>query len=296
MKKITILLALCVGFGLGHPTAFAKAKLTWLFTDLAPAAIVRGPQIGQGYADLMRQHLMTLTPEFEMDQKAMVIHDLIPVFRLASERGEGVCLANMFRTPEREAVSTFSRATFAIFPVGLVVEKRRQEAFRLFANNDGQIDLEQYFNRTEHNIGRVEGRAYGPMIDQFFAGKAHTKRIVDRSGADQFAGLLSMIKSGRIGSAFGYAQEVIYLSKLKDEAQPDFVVLPVAGLPPALPAYVGCSKGPVGQTVIDRINDAIDQEDLRGHFMNMMEKWTDPSEIARFRNQAQQAMATADGS
>jgi uncharacterized protein (TIGR02285 family) len=256
----------------------AAPSISWYAPDYPPISIPNGELAGQGYVDhfLLRMLFPTL-PQFS--------HEIIRAsngrFLDDSVRHSNVCAAAVTKTPERDRVMLFSNPIFIGLPVGLSIRREDKRLIQPYINGNGEIMLKEMLASDNFHLGLTSGRTYGPRIDAILAGvnPDHQVRIGNVSAASSLLHML-LGKHG-IDAVASHSFEATYLAKIEPETSGKIIWFPIADEPDALPAYVTCSRSPLGREVIDATNRLIAPPSARHEIQVDYEKWLDEATRAR---------------
>ena len=245
--------------------ADARPHLTWVMAAVAPIHVAN-PGDPPGYADETRDWFIAHMPGFQHDvvtANSKRLQDMIAA-------GDGVCGAAMFKTPEREEDTLFSRPVYWTMPNQLVVSARRAAAIDAHVNERGEVDLPALLADRAYVGGVQFGRSYSPEIDRTLAeAEAHAQARPGSAGLVSISGPghFDMLASGRFDWTIGFPMEVQwwarrlagnvdktnFLTELGG-ADLSYRTRPIAGSTGLVAAYIGCSKRPVGQAAIAAID------------------------------------------
>lgn len=258
-------------------SALAKDSITWMKASLAPFYLLEGDLKNQGYGDMAVQLMQENLPDYQHG----IIEANIPRHIYKFKKGEKVCTAGLFRTPEREAFIEFSTPSFFTLPAVIITTRDKLANF----GNAKRLRLNDVLDRDDLVIGHSKDRSYGVYLDEVL--KKHTGKdnIFIFPGIELSHNLFKMMMLGRLDGLIGLPDEAMYQAELlgiRDKIVTITIEENQQGFASWLSA-VGCTKNEWGKKVIGDINRAL--EKLRGEkqYRATYERWLDESSLHNYR-------------
>ena len=258
----------------------ARPRLTWVMAVPPPAHIPNRT----GYADETLDWFIARLPQFRHEvvtANSKRLQDMI-----ASD--DGVCGAAMLKTPERERDTVFSHTVYWSLPNRLIVSAQRPAALDAHLNARGEVDLPALLADRTYTGGLQFGRSYGAGIDQALdQAQQHpgeSAGLVSIRGPGHF----DMLASGRFDWTLAFPMEALWWAR-RLEVSPDkaeflgdlggdnlaYLTRPIAGNTDLVPGYIGCSRRPLGQSVIAAIDRLIDAAGANPPWLDYYLNWLD---------------------
>ncbi|GBC61891.1 hypothetical protein DENIS_2853 [Desulfonema ishimotonii] len=279
MKKSEFLFAV-ICFCFLYTEAAAKDAVLWYLPNFPPYVIVQGQDKDLGIDNQIIQELRQKLPEYE--------HQLLTVNYKRALRNlkqpVPAAITPLFKTPDREKYILYSGIpSYLVLPNGVVIAKSVRKKFTPFLQNDGKLDIEALIRSKTVKIGIDAGRSYSGIIDEMIRKYRNSGVFIEVSGEDMFLNLIRLMLRGRIDAAFGFPVEARYLAKLNGIDKNLLEALPVSGMEPFTPVYVGASKTRVGEKMIARINDILREAGTIERFTGFYEYWLDDTSKDHYR-------------
>ena len=264
-------------------------ELTWFDVDLAPLLIVSGERASMGAADRWGRDLKTLLTDFTHSRR---VGNVARLLEEAKQR-DNICSQVMIRSPEREQILVFSAPIVWIMPNGVSFLRERDAAIEPFLNAQGELRLEQFLARPGVRVAAAKGRAYGGRIDTALVAGEEAGAVKRFSNSDLFASGLLQVQNGADG-VVGYAIELKWAAQRLKIDPERFHFVPVEGETALIPMHVACSRGPLGERVINRVNELIAAGQITELATAAYREWL-PPDVARHydRQRHQQAAASS---
>ncbi|NWK79913.1 TIGR02285 family protein [Aquitalea sp. LB_tupeE] len=260
------------------PSQCAQAEqltVNWQMPDYPPVIIASGPAKGQGYADVFLQYLMAHTPDLK---HVVEYSSMSRVFGLMKQ-GLPVCEPSLLKTAEREQYVDFSDPVEFVLPHHVVVRADRLNRLHAYRNAAGAVDIARLMRDTSLISIRQEKRGYPPVVLDAMQEAAGKKNLIQTSDDDE--GPFRQLASGWVDYIISYPDEINWFAnKLNLAAASRLVYLPIVGLPDYTLGYVGCTKGPWGKKIIQRVNKVLARTGKRPPWIDAEARWLDP-EAAR---------------
>jgi len=271
MQIRTVLLL--VSLGLFSTATWAGEHITWLHPEFPPSYIESGEFAGQGYLDRQLAVLQAKLPGFT--------HSVVsaPLARIWHElpRVDGICFLGASPTEERLNVAFFSRRGILTPIIQLAVRADQSDRIRPYLDAEGEVDLDKLKFASDLVGAYTDTATYGQKIDDFIHAKDLTvglNRVVEMRHP------FTLLEKARTDFIFVWPEQLTYY---KRSTHSDFTTASykVAGTSAAQPYYVACSKGPVGDKAISRI-DAVLAEPAAWHdFVAPLGTWFPPVDFDR---------------
>jgi uncharacterized protein (TIGR02285 family) len=269
MRKIILAIVVVAFFPFANEAA---EVVSWLTTNNPPSFIYSGEFAGQGIGDQAIEMIAKQLPGFEhrivKASPARIWYEM--------EHSDGMCSFGALYTPEREKIIIFSDRPFVLPGYRMFIKADRLDDFRQFMTDDGEIDLDLLGKSVKLVGAHVASRLYLRAIDNFIKDPARKTTLEKLPEAQQ---ILSLLYSGRID--FGFMSELehgYYARAFPSNAK--LLTLPVKDSPRRIAPYLFCSKGPLGQAVIDAANRLLNDDRHWSEFLAPIRQWVAPTDFA----------------
>jgi uncharacterized protein (TIGR02285 family) len=237
------------------------AKITWLASD-------QSPQLSRADASGVTGRVITYLEK----QWPGVRHEILFANAKRSvqmiENGEEVCRANMVRTPDREKSAYFINTQLTP-PPGLIV--RRDKFKRLPRNAAGEVQLSRLFADPSLRGALIDGRSYGPVLDEMLAARPVGSSVSLYSPKDSGARVLQMLSLGRAD----YAVEMDMALVMAGDPD-DLVSVPIQGASDLVMAGIACPRTPWGLAAIRGIDKAYGRPEGAANLREGLMRWLTP--------------------
>ncbi|WP_176216894.1 TIGR02285 family protein [Andreprevotia lacus] len=271
-----------MALGVLAPSVASRAEdstVTWLMPDYPPVTIIQGPEKGTGYADIFLRYFVERTPEYRHSIEAA---SMSRVFGLMKQ-GQHVCHPSLLKTPEREAYVDFSDPVEFVLPHHIVVRSDRVARLAAYRNADGSIDVARLLKDGSLRMTYQEKRGYPPVVADALKAGAGQRHVIQTSADDD--GPFRQLAGGWVDYIITYPDEVHWFAKrLKLPESVQFAYLPIAGLPEYVVGHVGCTKGPWGRKVVERVNAIVAKAGKRPIWVDAEARLLDPAAAKRFED------------
>lgn len=257
---------------IGSNSLFARDTVQWGALDFPPFQVRDGEYQGSGSFDGLLQFLIEQMPEY--DHKVLTM-----TFARREEQirqGQPLCTPGLFRTPEREKYLTFSLPALIHLDNRLVYLSSK--ASRL--EGTGPVRFEDILKRADLVGGFFSQRSFAPNIDPLIKQYENNKNVVLRPLRS--SQMFEMLINGEIDYTILFPHEAAYLAR-KFSGSPDIVVRRIAGTPPYIFTHVACTKGPLGDAVIGRIDDIVRAKRQTPAYRALSERWYGDSDKVLIR-------------
>ncbi len=257
--------------------AVARETVTWYKTYHPPYYISDGKHKGihEQIIEYFVKRLSEYDHKFVMSNYKRALKQI--------KDGKSAVLAGIFRTPEREKIVLFPEIPLYLsLSVGVAVKKSDQKKFRPFIVNNS-ADIESLILSKKFKIGISRGRAYSGIIDNMIDKYKDTGIFHTRSSQDITVGQLAMLIENRIDAYFDIPISVNYSAEKLEIKEGSVEVLPVSGMRPYTPVYIGLPHSDFGNKLLRRIYEIIDEDGTIEEFANYYENWLNATEKERYR-------------
>ncbi len=284
MKLRTFLAAAALSVGVAHGAApDPRPRITWVMA-VPPPIHITGANNPPGYADETRDWFIAHMPEFQHELVNANSKRLWEMLAAA----DGICGAAVFKTPERAADTQFSLPVYWTLPNQLIVSADRAAALDAHVTTGGEVDLPALLADHAFVGGLQFGRSYSPGIDQALADAqrrpGEKASLVSIRGPGHF----DMLASGRFDWTIGFPIEASWWAR-RLESNPEktnflselggtdltYRTRPIAGSTGLVPAYIACSKRPVGLAAIAAIDRLVEAAGPMPPWVAYYLKWLD---------------------
>lgn len=243
---VLLMLAPCV--------AAAEETIVWFHSDFPPISIVYGPDKGRGAADQWEHYLIDQLGEFKHET---MVANTARVFEEMKRRGNA-CNPAYIKTPEREQHFLFSAPIADLLPNGFITLQSRRPELEPFLNEKGELKLGELVAARRFRIGVANGRSFGVNIDRALREGNAPESVVPFAAHDIFSsGLVQVANQHGLDAVIGYAIELHYVVKRLKRDVSQFLFIPIAEDTTPILSHIACSKSPLGEKVIARINEVI---------------------------------------
>ncbi|MEX0300467.1 MAG: transporter substrate-binding domain-containing protein, partial [Kordiimonas sp.] len=210
--------------------------------------------------------LIERLPDFRHQVLKANVHRAIVEMR----ENDAVCVAGLFRTPERETFMAFSKPVFRTLPNRLITMKENLKLFKPYIGDEGELDLKAFLQKSGLTAGVIVDRVYSKRINGMLEDySGNIPKIV--SPHPRYSALL---QRGRIDYTFGFSYEADFQFKELgiDDA---YTSISIAGEAKIVTSGVACSDREVGQTMIKAIDAIIDEYGPNPPYQRFYEEWLD---------------------
>jgi len=249
--KLSLLTLLLTALSL---PAVANDTVTWFHSDFPPISIVSGAEKGQGAADQWEQYLIEHLSEFHHETV------IANVLRLQEEmkRRDNACNPALVKTPAREQFLLFSDPVTELLPNGFITLQSRRSDLAPFLNDKGELRLSELIATDRFTIGVAAGRSFGIAIDNALRTAKNPEKIAPFAAQDIFSsGLIQVANRHSLDGMIGYAIEMNYVLRRLKRDPASFWFIPLAEETALTTAYVACSKTPMGEKILARVNESL---------------------------------------
>ncbi len=223
-----------------------------------------GKGIVDGVVEIYKEHL----PEYDHTHLVANMPRILDLMR----RGEKVCYAGFFKTPEREKFVYFSIPNLINYMGTIVIKNSKRKSIFSGVNI---LSLENLLKNKSLTAGLTQGRSYGKIIDTLIENnKEAKKRILFRSGQDSIQGLLQMLSDERIDYTIGFPWEIPYVAKKIGKRNEFGIIYITEGKDNRwIKNYIGTPKNEWGRELIQKINKILIQVRPGERHMYHQLKW-----------------------
>ena len=254
------------------PGLAAAPQITWIVYDFPPGFILSGRYAGTGTFDLELRYFTAHLPGYS---HRIVAGSFARAWYEIAHR-DGVCVIGAGRTPARTAVAKFSQVAFATTPVGVILRTDRLERFRPFMDGKGQFDLTKLGQAGELRGDFIPGRVYTAAIDALIASPERQVKLDPVPSMDVATRSVSELHADFV---FGYSHELAFY-RVAGRLGPEVSWVPIKGQPRLLFSHIACSAGPLGSSVILKVDKIIGGAGLPPDYTSLEAQWTSPAELA----------------
>lgn len=246
----------------------------WYNEHYPPTFISKGPYSGKGFGDKTLAFFLAQLPQFQHQVLHANVHRAIVEMR----ENDGVCVAGLFQTPQRDVFMTFSKTVFRTLPNRLIILKDNFELFRPYVDKSGELDLVSLLKQSNMTAGVIVNRVYSKRINKLLADHlGDGPRIV--SPHPRYG---SLLRRGRIHYTFGFSYEADYQFKELGIADA-YISISIAGEPKIVTSGIACSDSEVGRAVIAAVDAIIDQQGENPPYQRFYEEWLDEQALTDTR-------------
>lgn len=257
---------------LGSNVVSARDTVRWGALDFPPFQVRDGEYRDSGSFDGLMEFLIEQMPEYDHDVLTMTFARREEQFR----QGQPLCTPGLFRTPEREKYLTFSLPALIHLDNRLVYLSSKDSRLE----GTDPVELEAVLKREDLIGGFFSQRSFAPNIDPLIKQYANSKTVVLRPLKS--SQMYEMLINGEIDYTILFPHEAAYLAR-KFSSSPNIVVRRIAGTPPYIFTHVACSKSPLGDAVIARIDSILHAKRKTPAYRSLSERWYGDSDKALIR-------------
>lgn len=191
-------------------------------------------------------------------------------------KGETLCYASAFKTPEREAIAYFTEST-TIPTVNIIVRSDRRPGLRL---SEPAISLKSLvFTRTDL-VGYIESmRSYGPSIDPLLGTAGENVKFLKVAAPGE---LVRTLDAGRMDYILEYPMVVEYKRRL-EHYEHAFDVIQLEDAPALAVGSIACSRNAWGKQAIADIANAVRDAAHSPSYRNSVSDWLPESMVKAVR-------------
>lgn len=242
-------------------------KITWLASDHSPQLS------GTDASGVTGRVIEYLGKQWPGVQHEIVFANAKRSWQMI-ENGEPVCRANMVRTPDREKSAYFINTQLTP-PPQLIV--RRDKLQRLPRNAAGEVLLPKLLADTAMRGALIDGRSYGPVLDDMLAARPVDNSVSRYSPKDFGARLLQMLSLDRAD----YTVE-LDMALVMANNPPDLISVPIQGASDLVMAGVACARTPWGLAAIRGIDKAYGRPEGAAILRQGLMRWLTPETKAHY--------------
>ena len=244
-------------------------QATWMLPFVVPAVIPDGPFAGQGGSERALHLLGEALPQFPWRYE--LAHPLRELHEIGLH--DGLCTSNIGKLPEREKVMLFNNRPMVSPGYGVILREDRVAEFQPFLDASGAVDLEKLAEAKELSGGYPAGRPqYGTM-------KSFIDALTGRLTVDSdTVRLFRQLKARRLDYYIGTRDEALYFAATLGDVR--VVALPIAGMPRYGLGYIACSKGVIGEKVINAVDDYLADDAHWAAFVAPWGRWLTAEDFA----------------
>jgi len=196
------------------------------------------------------------------------------------EHNDGYCVDSAMRSPEREKFMRFSRRPLPFPGFRIVVRAQHLAEMRPFIDASGAVDLRLLAGDAAIKGAYNSSRLYPEEIRKFLEDDRRAAPVDKVMSTRQ---MFNLIHEDRILYGFALPIEVTFIQTIPDDPFKEFVTLPVAGVPTQVDGFVACSKGPMGNAVIDAIDQLLENEARWQEYVAPLQPWLPADDFAAIR-------------
>lgn len=226
--------------------------IQWFYPDYPPVFIASGPYEATGILDVFRDGVIARVTDYKHEKVVANMKRIL----YALEEGQKVCAPSLFKKPEREEYIVFSDPYLLVFPVGIVILKENEEAFKPYVNKEGAVSLGALLDKTPNILGYAISRSYHQNVDRLIKEKGNGQNSFAVTNKSVSADLLTMLMNKRFEYIVAFSYELEWFNK-QSQSEDKFTFLPLEEATNYQPNYMGCPKNEWGLKAIARINQEL---------------------------------------
>jgi len=157
------------------------------------------------------------------------------------------------------------------------------DRMRPYLNGEGEVELDKLKSSQDLEGAYTDTATYGEDIDAFIHAP---DRAVQLNKVVEMNHPLTLLQKGRTDFIFVWPEQLTFF---KRSTHADFATVNyrIAGSPAAQPYYVACSKGPLGQKAIARIDALLAEPASWEEFIAPLRSWFSPADVERAQRGAE---------
>jgi uncharacterized protein (TIGR02285 family) len=260
----------------------AKESVTWMEVNMPPQFIQDGPQVNQGYGDVITAILKEQMPEYEHYE---MVTNVIRHFN-RFKQGEQVCTVGLYKTAERESFMHFSMPCMLVLPPVLIIRKDKLATF----DGHRSVRLDDILQNKDFIIGLGKDRSYGTDIDTIIKKYPNRNNLLFFTGQELTTNFFKMLLLDRIDGLIGTPDEIMFQAE-KMGIRDKIATLTIEENQHNYAGWlgsVGCSKTEWGRNTIDTINKVLLKQRPSQRFRAAYERWLDANSLETYRKIYQQ--------
>ena len=196
------------------------------------------------------------------------------------------CAGNKIVTAERLAISHASKLPQVVFPGLRIFAKADSEAAKVLSgllDDQGRISVRKVLlSANKLRFVVVGGRNYGAALDALIHAPNWQKRFWKRQADDMAAGVVDMVRTGRIDLMLEYPNVAAhYQQELSGDVT--LVSYAVAESPAYLIGHILCSRTTQGKAMLEQFDQALAEVTQTEAYLDAHLRWFAPDYHAEFR-------------
>ena len=206
------------------------------------------------------------------------------------------CASNKIVTTERLDISYASKLPQVLFPGLRIFAKAESDAARALSglvDAQGRISVRKVLlNASKLRFVVDGGRNYGAALDALIHAPNWQNRFWKRQADDMAAGLVDMVRTGRIDLMLEYPNVAAHYQEELSGAV-TLVSYAVAESPAYLLGHILCSRTEEGKAMLEQFDQALADVTQTEAYLDAHLRWFDPDYHAEFRKIYNQVYQTA---
>lgn len=276
--KILCLFSIYLYPSLSSADTDLKKTILWYKPEFPPLSIVNGLDAGNGYSDKLEKFFIQ---ELNTYKHSVIISPFKRTLK-DMKKGLNVCSVTLLKNPEREKFIAFTKPARLLLPNELIVRKKDLAMYDNFRDESGKISIEKLIQSGSVRIGYSNGRSYTKKIDTLLNKYKGKNNLIERVGSEGPKGLLMMLNKGYIDAMFAQSVEVGFHARNLD-LKFKIHQIQISGIKEYTIGYIGCSKTPLGEKIIEKINYLLRESKKRKDFRTFYEYFLNEKSKNRYR-------------
>ncbi|MDM7862224.1 TIGR02285 family protein [Alteromonas sp. ASW11-36] len=262
MRFFVVVILTCCAVTTSGVNADSAKVINWQTFHVPPLYMKVGERIGEGFVDKMLALIIEGLPDYQhnmpLTTQARALYDI--------QLGKQACHPALFKTAERQKFAVFSTPAFFTPSNRLIINAGVADTRQL----SSPINLLHTLENQDISLALVQGRSYGPFIDQIIANYP-TENIL-RISVERNEVVFQLVNIQRVDATIAYPFELNYYSReaMAESNLKSFVILdsPAYSL-----GHVACPNNAWGKAVIARVNNSLKDLVATPEYLQAMTTW-----------------------
>jgi uncharacterized protein (TIGR02285 family) len=253
-----------------------KPPLTWAVVDLPPVYILADQPSVENLGDGVSDRLLRMTIGAMPEYRHTVMRMTLPRVLLEMRNGTPLCIMNVQRSPERDAVAY---STPLLLAPSLSIVMRDDVLKQHPTWRDGVPLHELVKDANLHGIYLAD-RTFGPQLDIIIQSPDNVG-LKPNNGATGI-NMLKMIALGRADYSLDYPAMLAYLSRGSNLGK-RLMSVPIAESAAFVEGHVLCTRSDWGKAAVTRIDEVLRDLAATPAYRESLYRWLPRDELARDR-------------
>jgi len=257
-------------------TPKAPERITWAVIDLPPVYILAEEptveNLGEGVSDRILRMVIHAMPDYQHQ----IVRMNLPRALLEMRNGAPICMMNVQRNPERDAVA---HSTPLLMAPSLTVVLR-DDVLRAHPEWRDGVPLRELVREPSLHGIYLADRSFGPTLDTIIQSPDNVG-LKPNNGATG-VNMLKMIALGRADYSLDYPAMLAYLSRGSDLSK-HLVSLPITESPAFVEGHVLCTRNAWGEAAVRRIDGVLRDLAATKDYREALYRWLPADALRRDR-------------